>query len=193
MKGDSTLKRKAVRHKPNTRQLPRRACKNRFVAPTSLEEFLAMPRHHQELWGDIGQITTDVRSGASLTQASHKFHRDPRTVQRLAKSALGKLRNGRWAARKSDRLLRVLSLPDPKGLFEIATRDSRQATIVGKYWNAVDFYRDTGDASALKEFQGQHIVDANGNPVPLLTDLHELDRLASAGVLSFETLYARVA
>jgi anti-anti-sigma regulatory factor len=65
--------------------------------------------------------------------------------------------------------------------------------VIGKYWNAVDRYRDTGDASALREFRGKHIIDANGKRIRLLTDLGELDRLGSAGLLSFETLYARAA
>ena len=114
-------------------------------------------------------------------------------MQRLAKPALRKLRNGRWAAKKHDRLLRVLSLPSPQGLIEVGVQDSRQATVIGKYWNAVDLYRDTGDATAIEPFWGKYIIDASGKRVPLLTDLQVLDRLGSAGVLSFETLYARVA
>ncbi len=152
-----------------------------------------MSEEHQDLWKNIDQAVTEVRAGASLRQASRKFDLDPRKVAQLARPALRKKRNGRWAAKKYDRLLRILPLPSRKGLIEVATRDSRQATIVGKYWNAVDLYRDTGDASALEQFQREHVTDGEGNPVPLLTDLHELDRLGSAGVLSFESLYARVA
>jgi len=72
-------------------------------------------------------------------------------------------------------------------------RDSRQASRLGKYWTAVERYRDTGDASALREFRGKYIVDTNGKRERLLTDLRALDRLGSAGVLSFETLYAKAA
>ena len=66
-------------------------------------------------------------------------------------------------------------------------------TLIGRFWTAVERYRDTGDASALREFRGKYIIDASGKRVRLLTNLHELDRLGSAGVLSFETLYARTA
>jgi hypothetical protein len=180
-------------HKVNKRRTPRRSNKKRFVEPQSVEEFFAMSEQHQDLWKNGAQVVTEVRAGASLRQASLKFGLDPRKAPQLVRPALRKLRNGRWAAKKYDRLLRILPLPSRKGLIEVATRDSRQATIVGKYWNAVDLYRDTGDASALEQFQGEHVTDAKGNPVPLLTDLHELDRLGSAGVLSFETIYARVA
>ena len=152
-----------------------------------------MSERAQQLWDDIGQITTELRLGASLSRASQKFNRDPRTVRRLGKTALRKLRNGRWAAKKTDRLLRVLPRLTPDGIVEVALSDSRQATILGKYWNAVDLYRDTGDASRIREFDGEYIIDAAGNHLPLVTDLRTLDRLASAGVLSFETLYGRVA
>ncbi len=99
--------------------------------------------------------------------------------------------NGRYKAKASDRLLRVLVVPTREETREIAVRDSRQASRVAEYWNAVHTYLETGDASALQKFRGKRITDANGRQVPLLTDLDELDRLGSAGVLSFESLYAR--
>jgi hypothetical protein len=70
-------------------------------------------------------------------------------------------------------------------------RDSRQASQVAEYWNAVHRYLETGDDSALRKFRRKRITDAKGTRVPLLTDLDELDRLGSAGVLSFESLYAK--
>lgn len=152
-----------------------------------------MSEQHQDIWKNVDQAVTEMRAGASRSQAARKFHLDPRKLSELARPALRKLKNGRWAAKNYDRLLRVLALPSRKGLIEVGTRDSRQATVIGKYWTAVDRYRDTGDASALREFRGKHIIDANGKRIRLLTDLGELDRLGSAGVLSFESLYARAA
>ena len=51
---------------------------------------------------------------------------------------------------------------------------------------------ETGDASRLKRFKGKYITDVGGKRFRYLTDLKELDRLGNAGVLSFESLYARV-
>ncbi len=104
-----------------------------------------------------------------------------------------KLRNGRWAAKTHDHLLRVLVIPTREGLQEVGVRDSRQSTLLGEYWNAVERYLSTGEASALRPLRGKYIIDAVGKRVPLLTDLHELDRLGSAGILSFESIYARAA
>jgi hypothetical protein len=165
----------------------------KFVPPRTLEEFFAMPERNQEFWGNVGQVVTEVRGGASLRRASHKFDLDQRRVSQAARPALRKLTNGRWVARSNDRLLRVLVIPTPKGLREIGVGDFRQASLLGKYWTAVERYRDTGDASALREFRGKYIIDANGKRFRLLTDLQALDRLGSAGVLSFESPYARVA
>ncbi|MHB8218642.1 MAG: hypothetical protein ACYDDS_21425 [Candidatus Sulfotelmatobacter sp.] len=167
--------------------------RNKSARLRTVEEFFAMSEQDRDLWNNVGQAVTEVRTGVSLRQAARKFGLDPRTVRRLAQPALRKLRNGRWAAKAHDRLLRVLVIPTRKGLSEIGVLDSRQASLLGKYWTAVERYRDTGDASALREFRGKYIVDAGKKRVPLLTNPRELDRLGSAGVLSFESLYARAA
>jgi hypothetical protein len=190
--GGIVMKRHRTQRKVSKRRSSRFAKKKLFV-PRTVEEFFMMPEQEQELWNNIVQAVTEVRTGTSLRQASRKFGLDPSTVRRIALSALQKRRNGRWVARTHDRLLRVLVIPTRKGLREIGVSDSRQATLLGKYWTAVDRYRDTGDPSALREFRGKHLIDASGKRVPLLTDLHELDRLGSAGNLSFESLYARAA
>jgi hypothetical protein len=138
----------------------------------------------------ISQMRT---AGASLRKASRDFGLDPRTVVRRGRSALRKLPNGRYATKADDRIVRVLVLPTPTGLIEVAVRDSRDASQVGQYWDSVDKYLQTGDASGLQKFEGKIIIDSDGQRVPLLTDTEELDRLGSAGVLSFESVYAGVA
>ena len=170
-----------------------RSTERKSFQPRTVEQFFAMPKQDQEFWRDVGHVLTDMRSGASRAQASRKYKRDPRKVLQAAPSAFRKLKNGRYAAKAWDRLLRVLVVPTRKGLAETGFNDSRQATILGEYWNTVELYRDTGDASELRKFRGEYVIDGSGKRIPLLTNLRELDRLGSAGVLSFESLYARVA
>jgi len=93
---------------------------------------------------------------------------------------------------------RKLRIPTREGLREITVSDSHQASLVGRYWNAVKRYLETGDASGLRQFEGQYVTDMNDRRfpfltkrIPFLTDLQELDRLGNAGVLSFETIYAK--
>ncbi len=187
MKRQSKCTRRKATKRPSIR------ARSRSVPPRTLEEFFAMPELDREIWKNVGQAVTEMRAGASRRQAAQKFDLDPRMIQQRAPSALRKLRSGRWVARPKDRLLRVLVIPSRTGLREIGVRDSRHASLLGQYWTAVERYRDTGDTSALRKFRGQHIIDATGKRVRLLTNLHELDRLGSAGVLSFESLYARAA
>jgi hypothetical protein len=114
-----------------------------------------------------------------------------RTVKRWGKSALQKRTNGKWAAKRSDNLLRVLTVPTSQGTREIGVRGSRQATQLAEYWNAVQHYLATGDASRLEKFRGKSIKTADGTNITLITDRRELNRLGSAGVLNFHNLYSR--
>jgi hypothetical protein len=128
----------------------------------------------------------------SLFRAAREFSVSPESVLRLGGSALRRTPSGHYVAKPKDDLLRVLRLPDRKGLREIAFDDSREASIAGKYWDAVGVYLQTGDVSKLRRFRGKFVSDASGRPFQLLTDLNELDRQGSAGVLSFESIYARI-
>jgi hypothetical protein len=95
--------------------------------------------------------------------------------------------------RAHDYLLRVVIIPTQEGLRELVLRDSRQASIVGDYWNAVDLFINTGDSSGVEKFIGKRIKDISGKYFPLLTDLAELKRQASFGTLRFESIYGRAA
>jgi hypothetical protein len=128
---------------------------------------------------------------ASLQKVSKEYGISPHTVKRWAGSVLQKQSSGKWVARKGDTLLRVLTIPTPEGTREIGVRGSRQATRLALFWNAVRRYVETGDSSKLKRFTGKYIRDATGAQIPFITDLKQLNRLGSAGVLSFESLYAR--
>ena len=169
-----------------------RPARGKRVVPRTADELFAKPKRSQEMWIRATQVVTRIRTKQeSLQKASREEGIAPRTVIRLAGSALRKRSNGRYAAKASDRLLRVLVIPTKAGSDEIAIRDSRQATQLAEYWIAVHRYLQTGDASSIKKFRGKTITDANGRRVRLVTDLDELNRLGSAGAFSFESLYAR--
>jgi hypothetical protein len=160
--------------------------------PKSLDDYLESPEEFQQTWNNTTHAVSRVREGATLSQASREFDIDPREVVRLAGSALRKNKKGRYVAKPSDRLLRVLVIPTYQGLREIAVTDSREASVVGSYSAAVQRYLQTGDAERVQSFRGRYVTTADGERIVLLTDLDELDRLGSAGVLSFESIYATV-
>ena len=164
----------------------------RTKKPRSAAQYFAQPQRRQETLKKTAHVLSAMRTEkVSLRQASREHGVSPATVLRHGKAGLRKTSRGKYAARARDRLLRVLVLPTPTGLAEIATLNSRAATVVAEYWNAVNLYLETGDDTDLQRFRGQSIIDAEGNAVPLLTDLDELERLGSVGVLSFQSLYAR--
>jgi len=170
-----------------------RIAKSWFVAPRTAAEFFALPEDLQDRWIRVANVVSKVRAdGVSLARASREFELDPRMVVRLGGSALRKRANGRYAAKPSDRLLRVLVVLTPDGPQEIALRDSPQASQVAEHWDAVQRHLQKGDDSALPRFRSVRITDVNDVQVRLLTDVEEIDRFGS-GVLSFESLYARTA
>jgi hypothetical protein len=163
----------------------------KVVAPRTADEFFSQPRSSQHKWEKVVHVVSKVRAGSSLSKASKEYRISPRTVRRLAGPALRKRPNGRYAAAKRDRLLRVLVVPTSEGLREVALRDSRQTTVLAQYWIAGHRYLQTGDSVQLETFNGQHITAADGAVIPLLTSTADLDRLANAGVLSFESIYRK--
>jgi len=188
------MKRNTKRTKRATarRRVARRSTEFKPSPPRSTTQYLAMSARFQDVWNRVVGVISKMRSEkTSLQKASREAGISPTTVKKWSGPTLQKRANGRYAAKTRDHLLRVLMIPTPDGPREVGARGSRQATVLGKYWNAVHRYLQTGDASGLEKFHGKHITDANGARVSLTTDLAELNRLGSAGVLSFESLYAR--
>ena len=141
----------------------------------------------QRLTTRVGKVLTRMRDGASLAQASQEVGVDPRTVERLAGSALLQDSSGRYKAHGSDTVQRELRMPAPDGVRDVTVRDSKQATLVGEYWNEVHTYLVRGDASGLTRFAQARVTDATGERIPFVVDSDTLDELGNAGVLSFET------
>jgi hypothetical protein len=165
--------------------------KNPLTSLRTGTEFFALREKVRETCIGITNAVSLIRNRhMSRTKAARESGVDARTLKRLGGSALRKIK-GRYVAKPDDRLFRLVVVITKKGTQEVATRDSRQASKAGKHSAAVERYLETGDDSALRKLKGKYIVDATGKRVRLLTDLDELQRLASAGVLSFESLYAR--
>jgi len=178
----------------HNRHQRRKLEEKQITVPQTAEQYFAMSKRSQDEWNTVVQVISKMGSGrVSLQEASRELGVDPRKVVRLGRTALRKRANGRYAAKTTNRLLRVLVLPTNDGLREITVRDSKQASQIGKYWAAVQKYLQTGDISALKKIRRKWITDADGKRTLLLKDTGELDRLGSAGVLCFESLYAKAA
>ena len=175
------------------RKLPRPTL-HPFRPPTTIKQYLALSDRNQDIWDRIVQAPALLRSkGWLLPRVAHELSVPPKLILRLARDAFRKFPNGRIVAKMRDRLLRLLPLPSPKGLFEIFVRDSLEASRVGEFWNAVSLFINKGDSSAVKLFDGEGVRDINGRFHFFLTDLMELKRQASFGTLRFESIYGRTA
>jgi hypothetical protein len=189
------MKKRHSRKQRNAAKLINRRGPNRKrVAPGTADEFFSKSEAFQDLWKRITNAVSKMRAERiTLPVSSKYFGLDSRTVVQWARPALRKGSNGRYVAKSHDSLLRVLVILTSNGLQEIATNDSREASLLSKYWAAVEKYLQTGDASALRNIRRKTVINSDGKRVRLIKDLAELDRLGSAGVLSFESIYAKAA
>jgi hypothetical protein len=78
--------------------------------------------------------------GLSLKKAAKEAGVSPRTVAKRAGRAIKKGENGRYVVSKRDSLLRVVQVPTSDGSRDIALRNSRQASTLAQYWDAVQKY-----------------------------------------------------
>jgi hypothetical protein len=163
-----------------------------YRGPRTADELFAQSERFQDQWVRATSVVSRMRADiVSLRRAAMDAGLRPEVVLRLAGSALWKTPKGPYLVRPADRLLRVLVIPSDGGLREVDVRDSRKATRIAEYLNAVHRYLTRGDRSALQAFEGSIVRTASGERVVLLTDVSSLDQLAGAGVLSFESIYAR--
>jgi len=159
---------------------------------TTIEQFFALPERTREIVRAVPKAVLLMRTNDIPARAAARAAGISRsTLIRRGGSALEKLDNGRYAAKRNDHLFRLVIVVSNEGQTEVATRNFREASKAGKHSSAVERYLETGDDSALRRFRGKYIVDVQGNRSEFLTDLDELDRLGSAGELSFESLYPR--
>ena len=132
----------------------------------------------------VAKVISRMRSRrTSLRKASREIGVSPRTVIRRAASALKKNESGRYSATP-------LLVPTPEGPRAIAVRNSNDASQLSRYWSSLHRYFETGEVSHLRKFTGQFITDVNREKHPLITDLEVLNRLGSAGAVSFESIYS---
>ena len=117
------------------------------------------------------------RNDLSLTKASRELHTSPKTVVKNT-NAFKKLK-GKWIAKSQDRISRIISIYENGKQEWIEVRDSRTASNIGKYNNAVKQFLATGNAEILEEFN-KPIKDAKGNLHYLETDPNKLTEIMEA-------------
>jgi hypothetical protein len=110
------------------------------------------------------------RDGLSLTRASNNESISPKTVARHT-GALRKKKNGRYRATRHDRIERKIRIYESGREQWIIVDDSRYASIIGRYLNAVRCSLEYRDQSFLDPFRGMRVRDFAGRWHTLETDL----------------------
>ena len=82
-------------------------------------------------------------------------------------------------------------LPTKTGILEIKVKDSRTASMIAGYENAVKTYILTGDDSFLQSYRGKYFT-SNRVQYGFITDAETLDRLAEFGELEFDSIYTQL-
>jgi hypothetical protein len=123
---------------------------------------------------------TDMRHGASLSQATRNNGITIRTMKRYVGSELVQDRpGGGIRATRNDRILRYLQLPGVDGPVEITARGSKEAREAARYKAAVSRFL-AGESNALAPWRGKKIAG-----VQLITDKEILKSLAHKDLLPY--------
>ena len=130
-----------------------------------------------------------MRKGKSLTRAAKLSHTTPETVVKYAGTIVARPTGKPYKAAGYDQITREMRFLTPTGVVALPIRSSASASRIGEYWNAVNHYLKTGRSNRLKAFRGK-TVQVRGGHHRFVTDELTLERLANAGEVRFEDLYA---
>ena len=108
------------------------------------------------------------RSGQSLSHLSREHRISAKAVLK-ATNSFQKVK-GRWKAKKTDKISRIMAINENGKELFIEVTNSRYATLIGKYHSAVKEYLNTGKIDVLAEFDGKRVKDSSGKWHTLETD-----------------------
>src|SRR5713226_5267772 len=121
-------KRASAAHSRKRRLGARRT--SHFVGPRTAEEFFHKPKKFQDRWeSSLHAISLMRNRGLSLAKAAREVGISTQFVRNWQSSALRKNKRGHYLAKPTDKLLRILNIPDDKGARMIPTRDFREAQV----------------------------------------------------------------
>jgi hypothetical protein len=138
------------------------------------------------------QAASLMRRGKSLTRAAKIAGTTPDTIKRIAGTSLVRGVNGRFTIKAVDHLYRSMKFLFPDGMGYVEVGNSREASKLGRYMNALRHYSHTGDATGLLPFRRKRLRTRQKIYIRFVTDLKLIDRLLAAGELEFASIYKLV-
>ena len=119
------------------------------------------------------EILRMMRNKISLTRASKELGFDRDSVKLHIRSGIMK-RHGRWIAKKFDAIERQMQIYENGKVKSIVVRNSKDASLIGKYFNDVKTALVTGEKSILRKYKRRVIVDAKGKRHKFETRLEKI-------------------
>lgn len=129
-----------------------------------------------------------LKGGKTLTQSAKSVHISPERLRRyIAEAGLAHRHGRRWIIGPDNRprIMRMFS----RGKIITVTVDPAEASVIGKYLDAVRHFLNSNEPMFLKMFAGKSVTDIKGKTHPLETDPNALYRLDATGSGSFEDIY----
>jgi hypothetical protein len=115
------------------------------------------------------EVVSEARRGkGSLSKLARTRGMSSKTVRRA--SGTFRKRGGRWVPTRSDRVERWLKSYEKGQRIEVLINNSRTASRLSQYSNAVGRFTQTWDPSGLAEFEGETYIDAFGKVHSFETD-----------------------
>jgi len=152
---------------------------NRRVAePTSDRAFEAKNRAFHA-------VTRMRRDGLSPRDAAREEGTTLATIRKYIRATLRRSKAGRWSVTKSDRYVRILSLPGAHGPVTVRARGSKEAQFASAYLASLTRWQRSEKPYELAPFHGKKIGDFE-----LMTAPRTLRALRDAGLLQLDSLYA---
>jgi hypothetical protein len=107
------------------------------------------------------EVLSEARqTGRSLSKLAREKSISPITVIKYTNAFRKK--EGRWIAKKLDHIPRTMLIYENGKEKSIETSNSKYASTIGEYHNAVKEYLNSGDSDALNRFKKKRIKDVHG-------------------------------
>lgn len=156
-----------------------RAARERPIPVFTTQQFEQLTEEQRESYRRSLNVVADMRRrGWSLTRAARENLTDPDTVQRYLGSALRRDRHGQRRPTGYDRHVRRLLVHTEQGDKVLDLTDSRQATVIAEYANALRQF-GSGDPRALDPFR-RTVLRIGKARYRLVTDPAEAARIVRA-------------
>jgi hypothetical protein len=126
------------------------------------------------------QILRSMRKGGSLTETVEKLGVNKDFAVKHLGKYLTKSR-GKWRVTQTDRIEAEMLIYDRNhGQISIITTNSKDRSLIGKYFSSVQKALKNNDPSVLNKFKDRKIIDSEGKEHFFETDLERLYEITDA-------------